>query len=291
LKRGQRLRELLLTGGVCLTKEEPMRQKALFSCLFGLLCAVFAATPVPALERGAYSVEVLVNGRPLREHAARGTTYVEALREAEYSVRLQNRTGRRVAVALSVDGLNSIDAKRTSAREAAKWILGPYQTIVLDGWQTSSATARHFFFTTEDRSYGAWLGETDNLGIVSAAFFHEKGPRPVPYVKERKREGAADAPAPGESSRQAPEAGAQTPELSDDLAATGIGREVDHRVVRVSFNAEKKPAAVLQIRYEYRDALVRLGVLPSIEEPLARRERARGFEDTGYAPDPYRGCD
>jgi hypothetical protein len=268
-----------------------MRQEALFSCILGLLCVVIGAAPAPALERGDFSVELLVNGRPLREYAARGTTYVEALRDAEYSVRLRNRTGRRVAVALAVDGLNSIDAKRTSARNAAKWILDPHQTLVLDGWQTSSATARHFFFTTEDRSYGAWLGRTDDLGIVSAAFFHEKEPRPVPYVKERKREGAADAPAPGEPSREAPETGAQTGELSDDLAATGIGREVDHRVVRVSFNAQKKPSAVLQIRYEYRDALVRLGVLPSIEEPLARRERARGFEDTGYAPDPYRRCD
>ena len=76
--------------------------------------------------------------------------------------------------------------------------------------------------------------------------------------------------------------------VSEEMAATGIGRRIGHDVRRVHFQAERNPAAVLQLRYEYRDALVRLGVLPSLDEPLARRERADGFDDTGFAPDPYR---
>ncbi len=66
---------------------------------------------------------------------------------------------------------------------------------------------------------------------------------------------------------------------------------MDHRVRRVRFEGESRPAAVLSIRYEYHEALVRLGVLPpeyaQREDPLARRERARGFNDSGFAPDPY----
>ncbi len=248
----------------------------LLGCLFAL--------PGHALDKqGAYSMEILVDGRPLREHPARDKTYVEALEGREYSVRLSNRTGRRVAVALAVDGLNSIDAKTTSARDASKWILGPHQTIVLDGWQTDSSTARRFFFTTEKDSYGAWLGRTSNLGIVSAAFFREKQ-RARPIVSKR-REGRAE-PVPSVPLREPAESDGAA--LSDDHAATGIGREVDHRVRRVRFEAEPHPAAVLDLRYEYRDALVRLGVLPQVEEPLARREGSRGFTDTGFAPDPYR---
>ena len=84
------------------------------------------------------------------------------------------------------------------------------------------------------------------------------------------------------------EAGA---ELSDDMAATGIGRERDHRVTRVRFDAESRPAALVELRYEYRPALVRLGVLPPAsyawrESPLDRRERARGFDDFEFAPVP-----
>ena len=248
-----------------------------------LLCAI---APAVALERGPYSIEILVDGRPLQEHRARSATYVEAIEGCDYSIRLRNDTSRRVAVSLSVDGLNVIDAKTTSAGRASKWILDPHQTITLDGWQTGSSTARRFFFTTEDRSYGAWLGKTSNLGILSAAFFRERVPDPAPITRPRASEDNRE-----EKRKRQPSASAEE-QLSDDYAATGIGEEIDRRVRRVRFEAEASPAAVLGLRYEYRDALVRLGVLsyprPYREDPLERRERARGFEEIDFAPDPYR---
>ena len=156
----------------------------------GALIVATVALPVAAIERGSYSLEILVDGIPLTEYAARGKTYIEAREDREYSIRVTNDTGRRIAVALSVDGLNTIDAKTTSARRASKWILSPYQTITLDGWQTSESTARRFFFTTEKDSYGAWLGRTSNLGVISAAVFREQLPESgqlpvyrVPYTR------------------------------------------------------------------------------------------------------------
>ena len=89
------------------------------------------------------------------------------------------------------------------------------------------------------------------------------------------------------------EAGEPSAGLDEELAATGIGRELEHRVQRVRFEAERSPAAVMQLRYEYHDALVDLGVLPRPyahrQDPLERRERARGFQDLSFAPDPFRG--
>ena len=58
-----------------------------------------------------------------------------------------------MAVALSVDGLNTIDARETTAADARKWVLDPYQTVTISGWQTSQTEARRFEFTTEARSY------------------------------------------------------------------------------------------------------------------------------------------
>src|SRR5262249_5248370 len=151
-----------------------------------------------------YSMEILVDGQPATELPHDGRTYVEARRGREYAVRLTNGTGGRVAVALAVDGLNSIDARRSTSREAAKWILGPYESIVIEGWQTSGATARKFFFTTEEKSYGAWLGRTADMGVVSAAFFRER-----PGCR-------AERAAP-------PSAQAAPKDAEDDMAATGIG--------------------------------------------------------------------
>lgn len=240
----------------------------------------------------AYSMEILVDGSPLSAYAKGGTTYVEALKGREYAVRLTNRTGERVAVALAVDGLNSIDARHTSSQEARKWILAPWETVTLSGWQTGSGTARRFVFTSEPKSYGAWLGRTNDLGVISAAFFREARRRdeiaaePAPQGQPLVQ-GGAERDAAGEAPR-AKALGEMKPSAKDELAATGIGREVEHRVVRVDFDAEDAPASIVSVRYEYRDALVRLGVIPGNDDELARRERARGFADSGFAPDPFR---
>ena len=285
--------------------------KILNRALLGAALLVAAEIAVPgnalALDRRGYSMEVLIGGNPVTEYPARGANYIEALKRREYSVRLRNRTAERIAIALSVDGLNSIDARTTTARDARKWVLGPYESIIIDGWQVSSASARKFFFTSEEKSYGAWLGKTSNLGLIAAAVFREKR-RPVSYdeqnreVPYRQQEGntrdgdESSAPAPddsfpmGQSERSRKDSGIQS-KKSDELAATGIGEEVNHPVQQVSFHSEDAPAALLELRYEYRDSLVRLGVLPAFDpcdESLSRREKAHGFTEPGFAPDPFR---
>jgi hypothetical protein len=268
-----------------------------FAAALFLAAALAPAADAFALERGGYAMEILVGGTPVTEYAARGRSYVEALKNREYSVRLSNRTAERIAVALSVDGLNSIDARTSTAREARKWILGPYETITLDGWQVSSETARRFFFTTEAKSYGSWLGETQNLGIVAAAVFREKLPpislyqAPMLQREESRSRGQESGHPSAAPEQAAPMELTDGAKRSDDLAATGIGEKTSHPVREVSFDPEDSPAAVLELRYEYHDSLVRLGVLPPFEpfgDALSRRERARGFENPGFAPDPFR---
>src|SRR5205823_10458468 len=130
----------------------------------------------PVIAENGFSVEVLVDGRPVPEYAARGRQYIEALENGEYELRIHNPLGTRVAVALSVDGLNTIDARHTSAWDAHKWVVEPYGTINVRGWQMSSENARRFYFTTERDSYAAKLGQVANLGVISAVFFRERAP-------------------------------------------------------------------------------------------------------------------
>jgi hypothetical protein len=265
----------------------PGNPNAVGLVLTAIILVLFFASPAAALDTGACTMEILVDGRPLAEHPARRTTYIEALRSKEYAVRLRNNTGRRIAVALAVDGLNSIDAKTTTAQRASKWVLGPHETITIGGWQVSGSTARRFFFTTEDHSYGAWLGKTDDLGVIEAVVFRERLPLRVQQDElplsgaSRERDAAAGAPS-------APKKESAGEALSDEFAATGIGRRVDNPVRRVYLDLEPEPAARLRLRYEYREQLVRLGVLPSPEEQraLRRREGARGFSDFEFSPDP-----
>jgi len=199
-----------------------------------------------------FELEVLVDGRPLAEYRSRGRTYVEALRGAEYELRLRNSSPDRVAVALSVDGLNTIDAQQTSAWNASKWVIEPYQTITITGWQMSSERARRFYFTTERDSYAAKLGRHADLGVISAVFFRERN-RPVPITRPSEssqrsdsREGAAAAGGAGSAQ---PKLRAEAPR--DSEAATGIGRSVRNDVREIDMDLESRPAAELTVRYEY----------------------------------------
>src|ERR671913_1888451 len=132
--------------------------------------------------QSAFEVEVLVNGYPLDALYGRGRRYVEAVAGEEYELRVRNPLPVRVAVALSVDGLNTIDARHTASWDASKWVIEPYGTIRVGGWQMSSERARRFYFTTERDSYAARLGRASDLGLITAVFFRESTPRPYPVT-------------------------------------------------------------------------------------------------------------
>jgi hypothetical protein len=266
--------------------------------ILGLGLLLLTAGPVAgSTPYWGFRVEILVDGRPIPQYAAHSISYVEALKGKEYEIRLHNPLPVRVAVALSVDGLNTIDAQHTTSAQGRKWVIGPYETITISGWQTSLTHARRFYFTSEDRSYARWLGTTENLGIISAVFFRERVVRPVPLTapegapRLEDSAGAAGAPAPQSRADRPAAAEGQVKALgvgAEDYAATGIGRTTDHAVRQIHMDLEDAPASTIDIRYEYRPQLVRLGILPrpgADSDPLARREKSRGFVP-GFCPEP-----
>src|SRR5688572_1732844 len=228
------------------------------ACL--MVAGVALACETPRLVASAPSpyVEILVNGTPQQRYAHQGRWYIEALKGREYAIQLRNPYGVRVAVALSVDGLNTIDARQTSAAGARKWVLDPYQTVTISGWQTSRTEARRFEFTTEERSYGQALGKTANFGVISAVFFKER----VPDVRTLDESVRSRARQPAASPRADAEASAKRD--NEEFAATGMGRSTDHVVTQVQLNLEDVPAHTVNIRYAFSPQLVQPGILPAV---------------------------
>jgi hypothetical protein len=235
------------------------------------------------------NVDILVGGTSQRRYLHDGRWYVEAVKGRECAIRLRNPYGVRVAVALSVDGLNTIDARHTTASDARKWVLGPYETVTISGWQTSRTEARRFEFTTEEQSYAKALGRGANLGVISAVFFRERvlttGSETASNDARRGAPAPSAAPAPPAEGKRAQEADARS--RDSEYAATGMGRPTDHAVTQVWLDLEETPAQTVNIRYEYRPQLVKLGIVPPRVpvDPLQRREQARGFEP-GFSPEP-----
>ena len=197
-----------------------------------------------------FEVDVLVDGRPLPEIQAHGGTYVEALRGEEFEIRLRNRSSEWVAVALTVDGLNTIDASRTSPWNGSKWVIEPHQSITISGWQMDSDHARRFYFTTERDSYAAKLGVRTNLGVISAVFYRERR-RPIPITPPRKLPHPIYRDEAQSSSAEAPATGAAKSRSRDDDAATGIGRSVRHDVRYMDMDLDSRPAGEVTICYDF----------------------------------------
>ena len=125
-----------------------------------------------------FSVEVVgEDGADKPESSRSGRPFVAAAPGERYSLRLHNPLPVRVAVTLTVDGLNSISGKPSGIADGQKWLLEPFSTVVIRGWQVDQGESRRFFFTDKPKSYAKWregqLGKdlSANCGVIGAAFF------------------------------------------------------------------------------------------------------------------------
>jgi hypothetical protein len=236
----------------------------------------------------------------LPQATADGQRRLESVAGAEYELRLTNPTSERVAVAVSVDGLNVIDARHTGPWDASKWVIHPHGTLTLAGWQVGPERARRFYFTTERDAYASRIGRPGDFGVISAVFYRER--RPVAEIIPRRmavpeREdsvgSAAGGPAAGSAARSTPDhdGGPSRRRLPpgwphDGPAATGIGSSVRSEVRVVDMELETDPVAVVTLRYDSRPL-----VPPPVRVPgFAPDPRERGWgtrpEDAHYAPEP-----
>jgi hypothetical protein len=279
---------------------------------FGIVPLLIAGTalagPALAHPRGLaetpaslVSVSVELDGRPASLYPARdgsGRFYVEARRGGRYSVVLANRAAERVGVVLTVDGLNAISGQRDEGR-GRMYVLDPGQTTTVRGWRTSLAEVRQFTFVDEQVSYAARSGKAnEKMGWIEVAVYRERRPvvRYAPQV-ERSRPAPVEAEgndargkteAPPEPARDSAEATAPTPlggSAPRAYPGTGWGERRHDPVVLVSFDPEGQPGERVTLRYEYRPALVALGLLPR-QAPARDRLSERDRAEAGFAPPP-----
>jgi hypothetical protein len=243
----------------------------------------------------------MVGGRPLPQEPAGGERRLEVVPGTEYELRLTNPLADRVAVAVSVEGLNVIDARHTTAWDAGKWVIHPHGTLTLSGWQVGPERARRFYFTTERDAYATRIGRPADFGVISAVFYRERYPvgEVIPHRMDvPERDGslgeAAGAPAAGAVARSAPgpDGGPARGRLTfgwpdDGRAATGIGSPVRSEVREVGMELDRHPVAAVTLRYEFRRLLPRPVVVPGFTpEPHRERGWMTRPEDDRFAPEP-----
>lgn len=253
---------------------------------------------------GQFSVQVESGGTALPVYTHRGKSYVEGYFGAPYGIRISNHTGSRVEAVVTVDGRDVITGKVGDYRSGRGYVIDPYDSVLVDGFRTTWDNVAAFTFTDVGDSYAARMGDASNVGVIGVAVFKERAfrPRPAPIPDPLPRRHFRDqglgtgyggsAPSAPKSSARGGAAESEAFDSSEGYAATerrhrqGLGTQYGQDTYSPTTSttfvrATRRPTALLAIRYDDREGLIALGVLPRPYQPPRPYYRRKPL------PDPF----
>ena len=192
---------------------------------------------------------------------ADGRWYVAGRVGNEYEVRIRNDTGGDLLAVVSVDGVNVVSGETASTSQSG-YVIGPWQSLSVQGWRKSLARVAAFYFTDLGNAYATRTGRPDDVGAIGVAVFRRKAQPPAELeppqlLKEAPSDGrlrrqgpAADPPARSEAplSSQNADGGVAadsavrpTPSVPvEQSIGTGHGRSQTSHARYVSFERESE---------------------------------------------------
>ena len=224
-------------------------------------------------------------GEALPIYRHHGRRYVEGQPGNEYAVRIRNCTDQRLLAVLSVDGVNAVTGETASPGQSG-YVIEPGGYVTVQGWRKDLNRTAAFYFSDPEASYAARTGRPDDLGVIGVALFRERPAQRQGGLSSDRWSGSppsrekAEADAAGKAAdSRAASAHAAAPAMQEQSLGTGHGRGEYSPVQQVEFErASARPDELVAIRYERRETLVAMGVLPRVRPGLARtpiRSRAR----------------
>ncbi|OQX15326.1 MAG: hypothetical protein BWK76_13330 [Desulfobulbaceae bacterium A2] len=267
------------------------------------LCLVLAlAAPAAASQLVDVSIVSRDSRQTLAAHHHKGKTYVAGQPGEYYAVRVANKSGKRLLIVISVDGVNAITGQ-TAATEQSGYVLESGARTEITGWRKSTEEVAGFYFTRLPDSYAARTDRPANVGVIGVATFREyEEPRPVAIAPQpSSRDEAAQAvernrAAAGADERPAPSAGAAPssamspvpPPLQKqaEKLGTGHGTRESSPITYTTFRrAGNRPDEETAIFYDSYDNLVASGVIT--RRPPPPPPDPRPFPQD-FVPDPRR---
>jgi len=188
--------------------------------------------------------------------------YTEAVKGQRYSIRITNRSSRRIGVVIAVDGRNIIDGKKSDLkRNERMYIIGSHETNTFEGWRTGMDRTNRFYFSEQSDSYAEKVfADGSAMGTIALAVYREKLPEIIPYSGSsfRMEETPAEV-APGGSCRNRSVDRAEKKKTQE--AGTGFGETTYSPARVVHFDPEHAMAEKIVLKYEWRSELCRKGII------------------------------
>ena len=170
--------------------------------------------------------------------------YIIARKDERYSIRVSNRSPRRIGVVVAVDGRNVISGKKSTLKSSERmYILGPYESQEYDGWRTGRNQVNRFYFTNIDDSYAAHWEDRTAMGVIAVAVYDER--RPGIHRKKHNNSFGSKGQnrAPGNFN------------MHKNSPGTGFGEDERSPSRTVHFAAAARPSRKMFIKYEWRKSL------------------------------------
>ncbi len=208
-------------------------------------------------------------GERLTIYSHEGQRWVAGTPGHRYAISIRSQWSGRILSVVSVDGVNVVNGQ-TAAWGQSGYVLSPSESFDILGWRKSQERVADFFFTDLGDSYAARTGRPEDVGVVGVAVFREAAPVPPAVSRDEALSNRAK-PAP------------QAPLQSEQTLGTGHGQSELSRVTTTTFErAQEHPDQIIAIRYDRRERLVAMGVIPGggAPRPFPRSASA------GFVPDP-----
>lgn len=127
------------------------------------------------MTKNNYEVDILINGRPVKEYKHDGNLYIEGRKGSRFSLRIRNNGFDEILAVPSIDGLSVMDGKPCSANKSRGYIIKGYNSVTIDGWRTSDKEVAEFYFSDLLNSYAnASDHGVQNTGVIGVAIFGKK---------------------------------------------------------------------------------------------------------------------
>ena len=263
-----------------------------------VVAALLAATTLPATAATACTtgrVDIYDRnaGQALQTYRHHGQRYVVGTPGNEYAVRVRNCSAVRVLAVVSVDGVNVVTGE-TASTDQAGYVIEPGGYVNIQGWRKDLDRTAAFYFSDPSDSYAARTGRPKDLGVIGVALFREREFE-RPALLSRERRSAVPSPQSPAEADAASNSGARAEARSPEYSAaarlpslgTGHGRGEYSPVEQVAFErASSKPDELIAIRYERRETLVAMGVLPEQRFRPWPRQPDPFPGSLGFVPDP-----
>ena len=242
------------------------------------------------MYKHCYEVEVLINGKPAKEFAHEGKTYIEGREGTTFSLKLRNNSYTRKLFVPTIDGLSVIDGKEASYKSNG-YIVQGNSSITVDGWRRSDKEVAEFYFSSPEGSYRKRMKQGDNLGVIGVAVFDEKpqynytstwptwtytistpgifnvmtdgSGNNIKYQTTLNEEGGTSAMCCSTNAAMCCSTNAAMQNVSQTPAqklGTGWGETKHSEVTSVSFDVQSYPETTFELFYNTREELEKLGI-------------------------------